>query len=178
MDGESESLFGTAPLQPEPAEIERKPHESGNVVTAVVDSGASGHCFDDAIIPDLEHHLQDYTPLSTPRSILIAGGVLLDGPAEGVLQGLITDDYGEQPLARIAIPFVPEIGRNIYSIKTAARKGIVSTFDVNKPGLEAGNIAVPLRGESDDLYSFKLDLSADGYAGKGLAMNAVTNAQV
>ena len=37
---------------------------------------------------------------------------------------------------------------------------------------------MPLRGENNDIYSFKLDLSADGYAGKELAMNAVTNAQV
>ena len=33
-----------APVEPEPAEIERKPHESGkNVATVTVDSGASGH---------------------------------------------------------------------------------------------------------------------------------------
>ena len=37
---------------------------------------------------------------------------------------------------------------------------------------------MPLRGDDDDLYSFKLDLSADGYAGKELAMNAVANGQV
>ena len=70
------------------------------------------------------------------------------------------------------------IGRNFFSVKTAARKGIVSIFDVNKPRLEAGDITVPLRGEDDDIYSFKLDLSADGYAGKELAMNAVANVQV
>ena len=44
--------------------------------------------------------------------------------------------------------------------------------------LETGDITVPLRGENDELYSFKLDLSADEYAGKELAMNTVTNAQV
>ena len=35
-----------------------------------------------------------------------------------------------------------------------------------------------LRGKDDDLYSLKLDLSADGYAGKELAMNAVANDEV
>ena len=75
-----------------------------------------------------------------------------------------TNDYGEQHLAWIAILNVPGIGRNLFSVKTGARKGIVS-IDVNKPRLGAGNITVPLRGENDDLYSFKLDLSTDGYAG-------------
>ena len=182
-DGEGGSLYGMAPLEPEPlepepAEIERKPHESGNVVTVLVGSGASGHYFDDTIIPDLKHRLQDYTPLSTPRTILTAGGALLDGTAEGVLRGLITDDYGKYRFARIAILIVPGIGRDLFSVKTAARKGIVLIFDVIKPRLEAGGITVSLRGENDDLYSFKLDLSADGYAGKELAMNAVTTAQV
>ena len=54
-DGEGGSLYDMAPVEPEPAEIERKPHESSNVVTVLVDSGASGHCFDDTIIHDLKH---------------------------------------------------------------------------------------------------------------------------
>ena len=72
---------------------------------------------------------------------------------------------------------MPGIGRSLFSVKTALRKSITSSFDVNKPWLEAGDITVPLRGENSDL-SFKLNLSADGYAGKELVINAVTNAQV
>ena len=98
-DGEGEPLYGMAPMESEPAEIEPKPHESGNVATVLVDSGASGHYFDDLIIPELKNRLQDYTSLSTPRTIRTAGGALLDGTAESVLQGFITDDYGEQHLA-------------------------------------------------------------------------------
>ena len=103
-DGEGKPLYGKAPTESEPAEIERKPHERGNVVTVLVDSGASGHCFDDLIIPELKHRLQDYTSLSTPRMILTS--------------------WGSSP------------------------------------------------------ERHKLDLSADGYAGKELAINAVANAQV
>ena len=44
----------------------------------------------------------------------------------------------------MAILTVPGIGRNLFSQKTAARKGIVSIFDVNKPKMEAGDITVPL----------------------------------
>ena len=56
-----------------PAEIERKPRANGNVVTVVVDSGTSGHYFDNLIIPELKHRLQDYTSLRMPRTILTAG---------------------------------------------------------------------------------------------------------
>lgn len=37
---------------------------------------------------------------------------------------------------------------------------------------------MPLRGEDDDLYAFKLDPSSDGCAENVLAINAVANAQV
>ena len=38
-DGEGESFYGMAPVEPEPTEIERKPHEIGNVVSVLVHSG-------------------------------------------------------------------------------------------------------------------------------------------
>ena len=151
-DGEGEPLYGMAPRESEPAEIERKPRESDNLVAVQVDSGASGHYFDDLIIPELKHRSQDYTSLRTPLTILAAGRALLDGTAAGVLQDLITYDYGEQHLARIAILIVPGIRRNNFSVKTAARKGIVSIFDSNKPSMEAGDNTVPRRGQDGDLY--------------------------
>ena len=120
-------------LEPEPAKIERKPHENGFVITVLVDSGASGHYFDDIIIPDLKHRLQGCTSLSTLGKILMAGA-LLDSTAQGVLQGFIMDDYGEQHLARVAILNVPGIGHNLFSVKTAARKGIVSNSMSTNPG--------------------------------------------
>ena len=176
MNGETDSgggsLYGMAPMEPEQAENEHKPHESGHVAI-LVDSGASGHYFGDTIIPDLNHRLQDYTSLRTPRAIPTARGAMLDATVESVLQGLITGDCGEQHLARIAILIVPGISRNFFSVKTAAREGIISIFNVNKLRLEAGKITVPLREKNDELYSFKLDLSADEYAGKELAMNAM-----
>ena len=51
----------------------------------MVDSEASGHYFDDAIIRDLKHRLQDYVLFTTPRKILTAGGAMLSGRVEGVL---------------------------------------------------------------------------------------------
>ena len=47
---------------------------NSNLVPLMVESGASGHYFDDAIILDLKHRLQDYVHLTTPHKILTAGG--------------------------------------------------------------------------------------------------------
>ena len=99
-DGEGEPLYGLAPTEPDSVEIERKPHESGNVVTVLVDSGASGYYFDDLIIAEFKHRLQDHTSLRTPRTILTAGGALPDSMSEAVFQGLTNDDYGEEHLGR------------------------------------------------------------------------------
>ena len=60
---------------------------------------------------------------------------------------------------------------------TAAKKGIATIFNYENPRLEGFNVTVPLRSESGDLYSFVLDLSADRYGAKELAMNTVANAQ-
>ena len=134
MDGEGEPLYDMAPIESEPAEIEYKSHESGNGVTVLVDSGAAGHYLDDTIIPELKHHSQDYTSRSTIRTILTARNALLDGTAEDVLQGLITDDYGEQRLARIAILIVRGIGRDILSVKQQRERSSFGFFTLTNPG--------------------------------------------
>ena len=101
---------------------------NSNLATLMVDSGASSHYFDDAIIRDLKHRLQDYVHLTTPRKILTAGGAMLDGTAEGVLQDLITDDNGNQILVRVDIVVEHGIGRNLFSVMTAVREGIATIF--------------------------------------------------
>ena len=68
-------------------------------------------------------------------------------------------------------------GRKLFSVMTAAQKGIVTIFDYGNPRLEGFNAIVPLRSESGDLCSFVLGLSADRYGAKKLVMNAVANAQ-
>ena len=105
---------------------------------------------------------------------------MLDGTVKGMLQGLVTDDNGNQILVRVDIVVVPEIGRNLFSVMTAAKKGIATIFDYENPRLEGINTTVPLRSDSGDLCSFVLDLSADRYGAKELliTMNAVANAQV
>ena len=151
---------------------------NNNLVTIMVDNGVPGHCFNDAIIRDLKHRLQDYVCLTTPRTVLTAGGALLDGTVEGVLKGLVTDNNGHQMLVRIDIVVVPGIGYNLFSVMTAAKNRIVTIFDHENPKLERFSVTMSLRIESGDLCSFVLDLSADGYDTMELVMNGVTNTQV
>ena len=93
-------------------------------VIITVDTEASGYYFDDAIIRDLKHRLQDYVHLATLRKILTTGGARLDGKVEGVLQGVVADDYGNQIIVRVNFVVVPWIGRNLFSMTTAAKKGM------------------------------------------------------
>ena len=113
-EGEGESFYVVELMKSEPAVIKRKEHKCGNAVTFLVDS----HSFGD-IIPDLKHRLQNY---SSPRTILTAEGALLDGTTECVLQGLVTDDYGEQQLARIAILIVRYLAQ-FYLSKNSSEEG-------------------------------------------------------
>ena len=84
-----------------------------------------------------------------------------------MLQGLVTDDNGYQILARADIVMAPGIGHNLFSVMTAAKKGIVTIFDYQNLGLEGFNVTVPLRSENGGLYySFVLDWSADRHGAK------------
>ena len=145
--GEGEPLNGTALIASGPAAFKHKPSAGNDSVTILVDSGASGHYFDDLIIPSLKHRLLTYFLLTIPRKILTAGGALLEGTAEGILKGLVTDNHREQHLARIAFLIVSGIGCNLFYVKMATKKSVVSIFDFYNPRLELSDITVPLHAE-------------------------------
>ena len=107
---------------------------NSNLATLIVDSGASGQYFDDTIIRDLKHRLHDYVHLITPRMVLTAGGAMLDGTAEGVLQGPVTDDNGNQILVRVDIVVVPGIGRKLFPVMTAAKRVLQLPLTTKTPG--------------------------------------------
>ena len=176
--GKGEPLYGTALVASGPAAFKHKPIAGDDSVTVLVGSGASGHYFDDLIIPSLKHRLLNDVLLTTPRKILTTGGALLDGTAEGILQGLVTDNYGEQHLAWISILIVPGIGRNLFSIKSTTKKGVVFVFDFDNPRLVLSGITAPLCEKDVDRYSLVFDLSAGSHRGNKLAMSAMTNAQL
>ena len=57
-----------------------------------------------------------------------------------MLQGLVTDDNGNQILVRVDTVVVPGIGRNLFSVTTAAKKGNAAIFDYKTPKPEGLNI--------------------------------------
>ena len=141
-DGEGQPLYSTALMASGPVTFKRKPNAGDDSVTVLVNSGASGHYFDVLIILSLKHRLLSYVLLTTPRKILTAGGASLDGMVEGI-----------QHLARIAILIVSGIGRNLFSVKLATKKGVVFIFDFDNPRLELSGITVALRAEGYDFYT-------------------------
>ena len=151
-DGEGKPLHGTALMASGPVAFNHKSSAGDDTVTVLKDSGPSDRYFDDLMIPSFKHRLLNYALLTTSIKILTAGGALLDGTAEGIRQGLVTDNHGEQHLARIAILIV-SIGRNLFSVKSATKKDVVSIFDFDNPRLALSGITVPLRAEDDGLYS-------------------------
>ena len=77
---------------------------------------------------------------------------MLNGTAEGVLQGLVTDENDNQILVRVDIVVVPGIGRNLFSVMTAAKKSIATIVDYEDPRLDGFDVTVLLQNESGDLY--------------------------
>ena len=125
---------------------------NSNLATLMVASGASGHYFDDDIIRDIKNRLQGYVYVTTPCKILTAEEAMLNGTAEGVLQGLVTDENDNQIPVRVDIVVVPGIGRNLFSVMTAAKKSIATIVDYEDPRLDGFDVTVLLQNESGDLY--------------------------
>ena len=109
---------------------------SNSLVSVMVDSGASGHYFDDALIPRLRYRLENYQELAIRRYITTAGGHQQEGAGQGLLRGQIIDAQGVQHLIQISVLIVPGLGRTLFSVKQASRNGVVSTFDKYNPRLE------------------------------------------
>ena len=122
--------------------------------SVMVDSGASGHYFDDALIPRLRYRLENYQELAIRRYITTAGGHQLEGAGQGLLRGHIIDAKGVQRLIQISVLIVPGLGRNLSSVKQASRNGVVSIFDKYNPRLEANNFTLLLQELENDLYFF------------------------
>ena len=148
---------------------------SNSLVGVMVNSGASSQYFDDALIPGLKYRLDNYQELAIRRYITTAGGHQLDGAGQGLLRGHIIDAQGVQRLIQISVLIVPGVGRDLFSVKQASRKGVVSIFDKYNPRLEANNFTLPLQELENELYFFSLNL-VSGSSAPGLAMQAAATA--
>ncbi|CAM9982684.1 unnamed protein product [Sphacelaria rigidula] len=139
--------------------------------SVMVDSGVSGHYFDDTLIPGLRYKLHNYQELATSRAITTAGGHQLAGVGKGLLRGHIQDGEGVKRLVQVSCLVVPGMGRNLFSVKQATRNGVVSIFEMNNPRLETNKFTVPLQELESDLYFFSLELSSGNDASR-LAVQA------
>ena len=148
---------------------------SKSLVSVMVDSEASGHYFDDALIPGLRYRLDNFQELAIRRWITAARGHQLEGAGQGLLRGHIIDAQGMQRLIQISVLIVPGLGRNLLSVKQASRNGVVSIFDKYNPRLEAKNFKLPPRELENGLYFFSLDL-VSGSSAPELAMQAAATA--
>ena len=148
---------------------------SNRLISVMVDSGASGHYFDDALIPGLRYRLDNYQELAIRRYITTAGGHQLEGAGQGLLRGHIIDAQGVQRLIQISVLIVPGLKCNLFSVKQASRNGVVFIFDKYNPRLEANNFTFPLQELEIDLYFFLLDL-VSGSSAPDLAMQAAATA--
>ena len=95
-----------------------------------------------------------------PRKHSTAVGGGLNSTAQGVLRGHVIDDKGVRRLIQLSCLIVPGLGRNLFSVKQAARNGVVCMFDMTNPRLETHNHTFPLQDLGHDLYYFSLDLLA------------------
>ena len=112
-----------------------------------------------------------------PRKHSTAVGGGLNSTAQGVLRGHVIDDKGVRRLIQLSCLIVPGLGRNLFSVKQAARNGVVSIFDMTNPRLGTHNHTFPLQELGHDLYSFSLDFTGGGN-GPELAMQAAANANL
>ena len=121
--------------------------------------------------------LEEYTVLDVPRNISTVRGGKLNGTAQGVLRVHVIDHKGVRRLIQFSCLIAPGLGRSLFSVRKAARNGVVSICDTANPRLETHTHTFPLQELGHDLYSFSLDLVGGGN-GPELAMQAATNANL
>ena len=78
----------------------------------------------------------------------------LNGIAQGAPRGHGIDDKGVRRLFQRPCLVVPRLGRNLSSVKQAARNGVVSILDMNNLRLQANKFAFPLQEMGHDLCTF------------------------
>ena len=123
----------------------------------MVDNGASGHYFDDALIPGLRYRLDNYQELVTAmdhncRGASTGGG--RPGTASGPHHRC---PRSATPNSNIGVDCA-WLRVELFSVKQASRNGVVSIFDKHNPRLEANDFTLPLQELENDVYFFSLDL--------------------
>ena len=86
-------------------------------VNVLVDSGASGHRFDDAIILGLRNKLDHYQALAVQKCIATPGRHPLKGAGNRLLRGHMIDAHVVQHPVQLSTWVVPGLGGNLFPVK-------------------------------------------------------------
>ena len=116
---------------------------STTTLKLLVDSGSSSRYIDNASMPVVFERFPDYRLLTTPYRTT-AGDHVLHAEAEVTVPGTIKDSYGRMRRVSLSAYLVPGLGRHLYSVMVATRKGITTIFDRDHLRLEAGPYVIPL----------------------------------
>ena len=90
---------------------------SNGLVSVMVDSGVSGHYFDDALIPGLRYRLDNYQALAIWRWITTAGGHQLKEAGQGLPRGHSIGAQGLKRLTQLSVLTGPDSGWDLFSVK-------------------------------------------------------------
>ena len=110
---------------------------SNSLVRVMVDSGVSGHYFDDALIPGLRYRLDNYQALAIRRWITTAAGHQLKEAGQGLPRGHSIDAQGVKRLTQLSVLAGPDAEWDPFSVKQdgalSGRKSLSGTSECGKP---------------------------------------------
>ena len=100
-------------------------------------SGASGHWFDDILIPGLRYRLDNYQELAIRRWITTAGGHQLKKAGQKLLRGHFIGAQGLERLTELSVLAGPDVGRDLFSVKLdgalSGEESLLRTSESGKP---------------------------------------------
>ena len=129
---------------------------SNSLVSVMVDSGVSGHYFDDALIPGLRYRLDNYQALAIRRWITTAGGHQLKEAGQGLPRGHSIDAEGVKRLTQLSVLAGPDAGWGLFSVKQdgalSGEKSLSGTSECGKPREQPASLgeASPAGGAPQD----------------------------
>ena len=110
---------------------------SNSLVSVMVDSGVSGHYFDDVLIPGLRYRLDNCQALAIRRWITTAGGHQLKEAGQGLPRGHSIDAQGLKRLTQLSVLVGPNAGWDLFSVKQdgalSGGKSLSGTSECGKP---------------------------------------------
>eukprot|EP00903_Cladosiphon_okamuranus_P005795 g5742.t1 len=160
-----------------PADLSVAPFRSdGSFIRMVVDSGATDNFLDPSLTPGVRAHVRDVEDLPVPHTIVAAGQNLLQGVVTWTITGSVADNSGHGRLVSFRVVLVPGLGTNLFSVTAAMQQGVATLFHPTNPGLESGDVVIPMQTLGMDDTTGKVMYSIDVKLGCGAGDQFLRNA--